>query len=733
MMKLNLKRKITLLAIVAAILPVLVMIFLVGRFQSSVSSLTAKELGEQAMANVAQIARDVYGTCETANDLIQQNINFDLNVARDSIRKHGGIELVRESVEWEAINQVSRQSVKVTLPKMMAGGSWLGQNRSAAISSPIVDDVERLVGVTSTIFQRMNDAGDMLRVATNVKDLDGRRAIGTYIPAYDPDGKVNAVVSAVLQGQSYRGLAYVVNAWYLTAYEPLKDQSGRVIGMFYVGEKLEAVSSLRKAILGIKVGKTGYVSILGGKGQHRGHYIISKDGARDNENIWNLKDIHGNLVSQTLINNAIGRPKGDIFYHTYMWQNPGDSQPRKKIAATLYFEPFDWVIVATSYEDDYFQPIDRVKEIIKTLFLRIVFYGGLTMALVALLAVLVGRRLIHPVDLATNLAGKIAEGDLQSAREDLANAEAEGILRSRDETGEMLRAFNTMTGNLDSLIGQVHRSGIQVTTSATEIAASARELEATVSEQAASTTQVSATSREISATAEELNRTMDGVNASLNDTISMAESGRTDLTRMEGVMRGLMKATASISSKLSVINDRANKISNVVTAINKISDQTNLLSLNAAIEAEKAGEFGRGFSVVAREISRLADQTAMATQDISHVVAEMQTSVSSGVMEMDKFADEVRRGVETVVTQTGQLARIIDQVRAHGPQFTSVKEGMHGQFQGAQQISEAMGQLSMAAEQTKESLHEFKQATEQLNEAIQGLQSEVARFRVSAS
>jgi len=110
----------------------------------------------------------------------------------------------------------------------------------------------------------------------------------------------------------------------------------------------------------------------------------------------------------------------------------------------------------------------------------------------------------------------------------------------------------------------------------------------------------------------------------------------------------------------------------------------------------------------------------------------MQTSVSTGVMEMDKFTDEVRRGAETMVAQNGQLARIIDQVRVHGPQFTAVKDGMYGQSQGAQQISEAMGQLSQAAEQSNQSLHEFKLATEQLNEAIGGLQSEVSKFRISS-
>jgi methyl-accepting chemotaxis protein WspA len=732
MLKLTLKHKVIVLAVLAAVLPVLVMVILIGQFQSSVSQLATKELSNLAMANISQIARDVYGLCETSNDLIQQKINHDLNVARDILKQHKSIELDAQTVSWDAVNQLTKQVQKVNLPKLMVGGAWLGQNRSLETPTPVVDEVKRLVGGTCTIFQRMAEGGDMLRVATNVQDLERRRAIGTYIPAVNPDNTPNPVIASVLKGQTYRGLAYVVNNWYLTAYEPIQNRAGKIIGMLFVGEKLETVASLRKAIMGIKVGKTGYVAIIGGKGEHRGHYIISKDGGRDGEDIWNEKDAQGNYMIQSLVTKAVGQPKGEAFYQSYLWQNPGDPKPRKKISAILYFEPYDWVILAGTYEEDYFLPINRVIEVIGTLFMQLVLTGIVIILLAAWMAIYFSKRMIRPLDLTTNLAKKIAAGDLQQAKQDLSGNEAHGIMQARDEMGELLGAFHTMTGSLDSLIGQVHRSGIQVTTSATEIAASARELEATVAEQAASTTEVTATTREISATADDLVQTMDGVNSSLNDTIHMAESGRSDLSHMEGAMRTLVTATSSISSKLSIINDRANKISNVVTTINKISDQTNLLSLNAAIEAEKAGEYGRGFSVVAREISRLADQTAIATQDIEHVVAEMQSSVSAGVMEMDKFTDDVRRGGDTVVTLGGQLARIIDQVRAHGPQFTAVKDGMHTQSQGAQQISEAMNQLSLAAEQTKESLHEFKLATEQLNDAIQGLQNEVSRFRISS-
>src|SRR3979409_1551642 len=129
---------------------------------------------------------------------------------------------------------------------------------------------------------------------------------------------------------------------------------------------------------------------------------------------------------------------------------------------------------------------------------------------------------------------------------------------------------------------------------------------------------------------------------------------------MEGHTRDVMDAAGTINAKLTVLSEKAGNISQVVTTITKVADQTNLLSLNAAIEAEKAGEYGRGFAVVATEIRRLADQTAAATYDIEQMVKEMQSAVSAGVMGMDKFSEEVRRGVEVVGQVSEELAQIIE-------------------------------------------------------------------------
>ena len=159
-----------------------------------------------------------------------------------------------------------------------------------------------------------------------------------------------------------------------------------------------------------------------------------------------------------------------------------------------------------------------------------------------------------------------------------------------------------------------------------------------------------------------------------------------------------------------------------------MADQTNLLSLNAAIEAEKAGDYGRGFSVVATEIRRLADQTAGATGDIEQMVKEMQSAVAAGVMGMDKFSEEVRRGAEVVQQVSEELSQIIQHVQTLTPNFETVSEGMQSQSQGAQQISDALSQLSEASKQTVDSLRQSNTAIELLNEAARGLQDGVARF-----
>ena len=194
-------------------------------------------------------------------------------------------------------------------------------------------------------------------------------------------------------------------------------------------------------------------------------------------------------------------------------------------------------------------------------------------------------------------------------------------------------------------------------------------------------------------------------------------------------MRSLAGSTDSIKSKLSVISERAADINLVVTTITKVADQTNLLSINAAIEAEKAGEYGLGFLVVAREIRRLADQTAVATLDIERMVKEMNSSVAEGVMEMDKFSDQVRHGVAEAEKVREQLGQIIAEVQSLTIRFEQVTAGMQVQATGADQIREAMIRISTGAGDSTVSIQELNKAIIYMREAVGALRDEVGRYQ----
>jgi len=303
-------------------------------------------------------------------------------------------------------------------------------------------------------------------------------------------------------------------------------------------------------------------------------------------------------------------------------------------------------------------------------------------------------------------------------------------LERKDEFGAIESGFNEMAEALANLVAQAQRSSVQVTTSVTEIAATSKQQQATATETAATTTEIGATSREIAATSRDLVRTMTEVTSAADQASSLAGSGQQGLARMEETMHQVMGAADLVNAKLGILNEKASNITQMVVTIVKVADQTNLLSLNAAIEAEKAGEYGRGFAVVATEVRRLADQTAVATYDIEQMVREIQSAVSAGVMGMDKFSEEVRRGMFEVQQVGEQLSQIIHQVQALAPRVLMVNEGMQAQATGAEQINQALAQLSDASTQTVESLRQASFAIDELSQVAAGLRGGVSRFKV---
>ena len=319
------------------------------------------------------------------------------------------------------------------------------------------------------------------------------------------------------------------------------------------------------------------------------------------------------------------------------------------------------------------------------------------------------------------MAGRIAGGDLAG---DAVEA------RGSDESAELIRAMNDMGVQLQAIVGAVRGACTRLAATSAQLAATSQEQRATVGSFGESTAQIAAAIREIAATGTELLRAVESIDAGARRTAESALAGRARLDAVSGAMTRLDAGTREISDRLATIAEKAAAISTVVTTIGKVAEQTNLLSVNAAIEAEKAGDAGVGFLVVAREIRRLADQTAGASHDIARIVAQMQSSVSAGVADMNRFAGEMKQGTGDVQAIAGELGEIITEIEASAASFSDVRTGMSSQSQGVGQIEQAVVQVAAGARQSATAAQEFGRVADELAHAVAVLQDAAARFRL---
>ena len=406
-MKMKLQTKLLTFGVLLTAVPLLVVSLVILRQNSKMVNVAETESTKLAYADLDHIANNITTMCKAQQEAMQDRVNRSLDAAR-YVLEETSVGFATDSVAWDAVNQGTGASSRVELPKMTIGGVTLGSGLADSKSLPVVDKVREITGCSCTIFQRMNEAGDMLRVCTNVSKKDGSRAIGTFIPAVTANGTTDPVISAVIKGETYHGRAMVVDKWNIAAYEPIWDGNKKVIGMLFVGIPQDSASLLRQGIMAAKVGTTGYVYVLDSKGR----YVISKDGARDGEDISQAKDDNGNLFIQEICKKALALKPGEIAEQRYLWKNTGDAKAREKVVRIAYFEPWDWVIGVGSYADEFFAAKQQVAGIGQTsnIILVITQLSALFIAVVVWFVVARGltRKISRIVEMLSNGADQVA-------------------------------------------------------------------------------------------------------------------------------------------------------------------------------------------------------------------------------------------------------------------------------------------------------------------------------------
>ena len=338
------------------------------------------------------------------------------------------------------------------------------------------------------------------------------------------------------------------------------------------------------------------------------------------------------------------------------------------------------------------------------------------------IARLIARSVSEPIGHAVQVSGALADGDLTREVVPAGSGEPRALLDSMQRAVRGLRA----------LVGGIRASVAESLGAATRIRAIAQDQQGTVTGFDASATQIAAAVHEIAATGRQLAATVASVAQTASEAAEAAEQGQGSLDELGQSMRDLREASAGVACRLEAIRTKTESITGIVTTITRVAEQTNLLSINASIEAERAGAHGVGFRVVAREVARLASQTAAATVDIERLVSGMQAAVHEGVREMSRFSEAVRRGTDTSAHAGERLGEVIGQVGGLQSRFGEVAEGVKAQDAGARQISDAMSLLATGARSASEAMRKFTEASASLESQARELERSVESFRLPA-
>ncbi|MFO8083186.1 MAG: Cache 3/Cache 2 fusion domain-containing protein [Desulfobacterales bacterium] len=730
-----------------------------------------------AYADLDHMTKDVHAMCAIYDEELKNRLKSSLKMMEELIDKTGGFSQISENVSWSAINQLTKSVSQKDLPKLLLGSQWMGQVSDVHTTVPLVDKIGEFSENTfCAVFQRMNSAGDMIQVATNMLTKDGSRATGSYIPARYSDGNPNPVIQSILAGQSYYGRFQVMDGEYISGFRPIYDASNKIIGAIYVGQSLKDASVLRKAIIDMEVGKTGYVYVLDSKG----HYVISDGGKRDGEYIWESRDEDGNLFIQEIISKALSTKQGEITEVRYPWRNPGDPAARMKVARIMYYQPWDWVIGVGSYLEEFYDSPQKIAQMGNRM--TAISVGVTVAALLAavLIWLFTSKTIAGPIVNIADTIKKIAsERDLT----------LEVPVDRKDEVGSMALELNNMISLLRQSFVLVTDSAGSVENHANDVSKRAmanreraeneekrsREVQGTVSDMGKTAVEVAGSSDAQSEAAmrsnekiQELVKAMANIAESTQSqaaeadmatqrVVAMGETGAKvvatakkqgeEVSQVTLAMNNLAKAVEEMTQTalrstehgkqvleaaqegagsvnatvegMKAIAESSDQISEIISVITEIAEQTNLLALNAAIEAARAGAHGKGFAVVADEVGKLAQRSSEAAKEITQLIKDSTSRVNEGSRLTDQSQLALKKITEggkvnmQAIEEISKTAHVLDQG------IHNVHEMMKNLNSLAQEIETIAGQQGSRREAAQKALSSLVQQSEKIAKLVQ--------------
>jgi methyl-accepting chemotaxis protein len=667
------------------------------------------ELAKTDLSHLTSMSKEI---CAMNAEQTQMRVKSDMAAARAMFEQAGG----------------NRVEIKLGLMSVGdPGKSWVVNN-----NFDLVDKVTEKTGARCTIFQK--EGATARRISTSVLNKEGKRAVGTEMSA--------EVYKEVFDNRKpYQGRAWVVDAWFVTFYEPIKDINGEVVGALFCGVP-EQSKLLAKTLLSQKVGTTGYVYAINSEGTLQVH--PSKTGA--------------NLMQYDFIKEICAKgPKlgeGEIGWIVYPWLNKelGETTARDKIVAYTYFKDWDWIVAVGSYMEEFTSPVNQVRN-------AILILGFICLVISLALAFWMSRTITKPVHNLLSVATAVAEGDVSNQVE----------VRSTDEIGELAQSFNQMvvylqeaaavadhianndltmqvkprsdkdtlghsfkkmTSNLTTVIRGLGDNAHELLSAANEIAATSEQMSRGANDQSTQVDQVATAIEEMSASIIQASK---NAGAATDTSRSAAENASQGGNIVAETIKGMQRITDQVRSSaksIGALATSADRIGEIINVIDDIADQTNLLALNAAIEAARAGEQGRGFAVVADEVRKLAERTGKATGEISEMIKSVQQQTEDAVKSMEEGIKQVESGTGLADRAGQSLGEIVSMSQQVMSMVKEIATGSDEQADAAEQISKNVQQIATVVKESVKGAEQAATAAEELNRQAESMNRTVEIFKL---